>query len=125
MRTISLCLILSMLCIGCNDPRRAVLDAQARQAASIQKLKELGQAMHEKYATESVATHEVVADTEYYTKSPHEEQAADGTFAAGTKIYIIADGEKHVIVRSTEGIEGYVARESIQLLPVVGTDVKK
>ena len=121
-------LLLTVLCLGCYDAQRAQLAAQAQRAATAKSLKELGLAMHAshvKMAPIVVATHLVASDTEYFKNTPREDQPADGSFAAGTKVCVVTEGEKYVVVKSTDGIEGYVTFDSIQLLTENRTDVKK
>ena len=61
-------------------------------------------------------THMITAPTEYYKGGPHQAQPPDGQFKAGTKVNLIEKAGSYSLVRSEDGIEGYVASDALDEL---------
>jgi hypothetical protein len=63
---------------------------------------------------ESEFTHQIVTDTEHYKVGPQQAQPPDGILAAGTRVVVLEDAGSYVRVRSEDGVEGYVASDSLE-----------
>ena len=76
-------------------------------------------------ATPNLALNYLIPDeTEYYDTAPQQRgQAADGTFAAGTKVSILSEAGQYVIVRSKSGIKASVAADAVKLSNTSAADV--
>jgi len=126
-------LLLTVLCLGCSDPLMSLAKnkqrtEEARRQVVVEKMKLLGSAMHANYNAPQDAvltvTHEVVSESEYYSTSPQQGRPADGMIAAGTKVGIINDAEEdYVLVRSPDGVEGYITSDALTVLPEYWSDV--
>lgn len=58
-------------------------------------------------------THQVTTDTEYYKDGPQQARPADGTLTVGTKVVVLQEAGSYVLVRTADGIEAYIATDSI------------
>ena len=127
MRKASIWLLLTVLCLGCYDAKKAQRAKQAQRKAVVNDLKQRGLAMHANQNVQQEAvvtvTHEVVTESEYYSTSPQQGRPSDGMFAAGTKVSVIKDAGNYVLARSAEGVEGYVTSEALTLLADDRSDV--
>ena len=114
MRVGSMWLLLTVLCLGCNDPD------EARREAARNNLKRIGLAFQNYHAAQQDAIvaelHEIAVDSEYYTTGPQQGRPADGTFAAGTEVSIVDAAGSYILVRSGDGVEGYVASDAVKSL---------
>ncbi len=111
MRIASFCLLLGVLCLGCNRAE------EARLRAVENNLKQIELALHnyEEKLKRPVSgpSHVILSETEYYTTGPQQGRPADGKFAAGTKVSILEEAGSYVLVRSEGGVEAYVAADEI------------
>ncbi len=75
MRVSSICLLLSVLCLGCNRAE------EARRKATKDNLKQIGEALknYDKTHKSQVSefTHVIAAETEYYTTGPQQGRPPD------------------------------------------------
>jgi hypothetical protein len=55
----------------------------------------------------------IARDVEYYTTGPQQGRPPDGTLPAGTKVNVRRRTGGYWLVRSAEGVEGYVLGESV------------
>ncbi len=121
MRVWSICLLLSVLCLGCNRAE------EARRKATEDNLKQIGLALHNYHEKSkspvSELSHVIAAETEYYTTGPQQGRPPDGKFPAGTKISIAEDAGSYVRVQSDGGIEAYVAADAVKQQENVAVDV--
>ena len=53
-------------------------------------------------------------EAEYYTTGPQQGRPPDGTFPAGTKVNVRRRTGGYWLVRTADGVEGYVLGESVQ-----------
>jgi hypothetical protein len=56
----------------------------------------------------------VTQEVEYYKSGPQQGRPPDGTLPAGTKINVLRRTGGYSLVRTAEGVEGYVSTDSIQ-----------
>ncbi|MEX2120736.1 MAG: hypothetical protein WD847_14185 [Pirellulales bacterium] len=61
-------------------------------------------------------THSVVEETAYYTDGPQQGRPPDGQLEAGTKVELIRESGSYSLVRTEEGVEAYVAADSLKEL---------
>ena len=112
MRVWSICVLLSVICTGCNRAE------EARREAVQENLKQLGEQLqnyHETHkAADSATQHVITAETEYYTTGPQQGRPPDGKFPAGTEISIVEESGSYVLVKSEDGVEAYVAADSVE-----------
>jgi hypothetical protein len=58
--------------------------------------------------------HLIVQEVEYYASSPAQGRPPDGKFAAGTKVRIRRNTGGYSLVKTADGIEGYVSSDAVQ-----------
>jgi hypothetical protein len=56
----------------------------------------------------------LIRDVEYYTSGPQQGRPPDGTLSAGTKVNVLRRTGSYSLVRTAEGVEGYIASDAIQ-----------
>ncbi len=131
----AICLCLCLVNAGCNRARQAQLDAlkaeQAARAAALQKRRawramaqaraEPDSQLGEAPSSSSVITFE----TEYYTTGPQQGRPADGLFPAGAEVKILEESGSYLLVRSENGVEGYVAANAVKRPQGASSDVAK
>jgi serpin B len=112
MRVWSICLLLSVLSLGCNRAE------EARRQAAAKNLKQMQLALqnyHKTYkAPVSEFSHVISAATEYYTSGPQQGRPADGEFPSGTRFNLVEDAGSYVLVKSEAGVEAYVAADAVK-----------
>ncbi len=52
-------------------------------------------------------------EVEYYTTGPQQGQPPDGKFASGTKVNVRRRTGSYSLVRTSDGVEGYVSSDAI------------
>ena len=111
MRVSSICLLLSVLCLGCYRAE------EARRKAAKDNLKQFGEALknHDETHKSQVSefTHVVAIETEYYTTGPQQGRPPDGKFSAGTNVNVIEEAGSYTLVRSKNGVEAFVASDAL------------
>jgi hypothetical protein len=65
---------------------------------------------------EPAFTHVIATDTAYYLTGPQQASPPDGTFKAGTKVWLLREAGSYVRVRAENGTEAYVSRDSLAAL---------
>lgn len=112
MRIWSICVLLVVVCLGCNRAE------EARRKAVENNLKQIGEELHNYHeahqSSDSEFSHVIAAETEYYTTGPQQGRPPDGTFPAGTKVSIVEESDSYVLVNSEDGIEAYIASDAIK-----------
>jgi serpin B len=121
MRTCSVVLLMIVVCLGCNRAK------EARRKAVQDNLKQIGEELqnyHEAHeSSDSVFSHMIAAETEYYTTGPQQGRPPDGKFPAGTKVSIVEEAGNYVLVKSDAGIEAYVAAHAVKQQENIAMDV--
>ena len=121
MRVLLICLLLSVLCLGCDRAEKA------RLKAAEDNLKRMREALQNYLDTQESPVSEIscviAAGTEYYTTGPQQGRPPDGQFPAGTKVNLIEDAGSYVSVRSDGGIEAYVTADAVRQQENGATDV--
>jgi serpin B len=121
MRVWPICLLLSVLCLGCNraeEPRRKAVENKLEQIGE-----ELKNYDERDETSVSELSHVIATETEYYTTGPQQGRPPDGKLPAGTKVSIVEDAGSYVLVRSDGGIEAYVAADAVKQQENVAMDV--
>lgn len=60
------------------------------------------------------ATHVVVSETSYYTSGPQQGRPADGKFPVKTRVKLLKQAGSYALVRSTDGVQAFVATSALQ-----------
>ncbi|QDU64536.1 hypothetical protein Pan216_54260 [Planctomycetes bacterium Pan216] len=94
---------------GCDTAMQAQREEEARRKATVKKLKQLGEKLHEQHTSFPSV---LPFATEYYTTGPQQGRPADGTFPAGTKVRIIEKFGSYVLVKSEGGTPAYIAADA-------------
>jgi len=112
MRIWSICVLLVVVCLGCNRAE------EARRKAVENNLKQIGEELHNYHeahqSSDSEFSHVIAAETEYYTTGPQQGRPPDGTFQAGTKVSVVENAGSYSIVESENGVRAYVATDSLK-----------
>ena len=121
MRIWSICVLLVVVCLGCNRAE------EARRKAVENNLKQIGEELHNYHeahqSSDSEISHAIVAETEYYTTGPQQGRPPDGKFPAGTKVNVVEEAGSYVLVKSDGGVEAYVAADSVKQQEATTMDV--
>jgi hypothetical protein len=65
-------------------------------------------------ATNESFTHIIANDAQYYLGGPQQARPPDGTLKAGVKVELVEDAGSYCRVRSEDGVEAYVATDSLK-----------
>ncbi len=107
----SCCLGLAIVIAGCSG--------QASPPASIEGTADADGSFESLSSSEPETFPQVItAQAEYYTSSPAQGRPPDGSFPAGTKVRIRRNTGSYSLVRSADGVEGYIRTESVADAPV-------
>jgi len=121
MRTSSICLLLITLSLGCNPAE------QARRKAAQENLERIGEELKNDHQTNEASiaqfSHVIAAEAVFYTNGPQQSRPPDGTLPAGTKVNIVEEAGSYVRVRSSGGIDAYVAAGSVKQQTAAAEDV--
>ncbi len=116
MRVWTICLVLSVVCLGCENRAE-----QARRKATVAKLKQIGVALQNYHQNQetykpviSEFSHVIAQATEYYTTGPQQGRPADGEFSAGTKVRVVEQSGSYLLVQSEAGIKAFVAADAVK-----------
>jgi len=119
MRVSSICLLLSVLCLGCNGAE------EARRKPVKDNLKQIDEALKNDHETHespvSEFTHVISIETEYDTTGPQQGRLPDGKFSAGTKVNAIEEAGSYSPVRSINGVEAFAAMDALIQMGESGT----
>ncbi len=63
---------------------------------------------------EATYPYEITAEVEYYTTGPQQGRPPDGTLPPGTKVDILRRTGSYSLVKSADGIEGYVSSDAVR-----------
>ena len=112
MRVFLICLLLSLLCLGCRPTKQAPNQTVGNPLS--QNEHELKQAIQAQTASISENSHVITSETEYYTTGPQQGRPADGKFTAGTKVILVENLGSYALVQLASGLTAYIIAEALE-----------
>ncbi|MDP6634475.1 MAG: hypothetical protein QGG42_06235 [Phycisphaerae bacterium] len=64
--------------------------------------------------SQTAPTHVITVDTVYYMDGPQQSRPPEGTFKSGTKVTLVRNAGSYSVVRSTDGVQAYVATGALK-----------
>ena len=118
------CLFLGLsVAFGCLPNKEPVGGSQQSLPAPAEEVESVEQSSGGPAAVAGKFPHVITTGSAYYVGGPQQARPPDGTLMKGTRVRVIQNAGSYSIVRTADGIEGYISTAAIG--PAVENSEKK